>query len=236
MPGGSRFAVGSSRTSNPGRVASTSAIASRCFSPPESVSVARASKPASPALVSASGTRCRIDASGQPRFSRPKATSSSTRPMTSWLSGSWKTRPTLSPSSRAGVSATSSSPTRSAALPLAGQHVRDQAGQSARERALARPGRAEDEQDPPRLQTEGQTVEGGPGAAGVRPAEARRFDRGRSRPGRWRPIARSVRHAPEGNVCSAPVRRSDRTSSQPPTPTIATAEIISAAPITARPP
>ena len=40
------------------------------------------------------GTRERIAARGQARFSRPKATSSSTRSITSWLSGSCQTIPT----------------------------------------------------------------------------------------------------------------------------------------------
>ena len=113
IPGGSRFAVGSSRTSNPGRAASTSAMARRCFSPPERVTVLRCSKPDRPACASASRTPDTISGRGQARFSRPNATSSSTRDMTSWLSGSWKTRPIRSPSNRAGVSATSSPPTRS---------------------------------------------------------------------------------------------------------------------------
>jgi hypothetical protein len=78
----------------PGRGARTPARARRCCSPPESVVERRRSKPAKPTASSASGTRVRIAAGGQPRFSSPKATSSSTRSMTSWLAGSWKTIPT----------------------------------------------------------------------------------------------------------------------------------------------
>ena len=121
IAGGSRFAVGSSRTSRPGPVARTSAIARRCFSPPESVIVPRRSKPDSPTCASASGTRVCIASRGQARFSSPKATSSSTRDMTIWLSGSWNTRPIRSPSRRAGVSATSRSPTRRAPFQVPGR-------------------------------------------------------------------------------------------------------------------
>ncbi len=51
-------------------------------------------QPARPASASASGMRARIASGVHPRLSRPKATSSSTRSMTSWLSGSWNTSPT----------------------------------------------------------------------------------------------------------------------------------------------
>ena len=51
--------------------------------------------------VSASGTRASIRPRSHPRFSRPNATSSSTRSMTSWLSGSWKTIPTRADSAAA---------------------------------------------------------------------------------------------------------------------------------------
>ena len=77
------------------RGARTPASASRCCCPPESrrdaaTLEARRARPRpaprAPARASASG--------GQPRFSSPNATSSSTRSMTSCVAGSWKTRPT----------------------------------------------------------------------------------------------------------------------------------------------
>ena len=53
------------------------------------------SVPPRPTSASASGTRACIASRGQPRFSRPNATSSSTRSITSCVDGSWSTRPTL---------------------------------------------------------------------------------------------------------------------------------------------
>ena len=46
-----------------------------------------------PTAASASSTRRRISAVGTPRFSGPKATSSSTTLATIWLSGFWNTMP-----------------------------------------------------------------------------------------------------------------------------------------------
>ncbi len=59
-PGGSRLAVGSSRTRRPGWGAKAPASARRCCSPPESRAVRRRSNPARPASARATGTRARI--------------------------------------------------------------------------------------------------------------------------------------------------------------------------------
>ena len=101
--GGSRLAVGSSRTRIPGRGASAPASASRCCWPPESFVVRRRSSPPRPTSTSASGTRASIASRGQPRLSSPNATSSSTRSITIWLSGSWNTSPTRAATSAPGA-------------------------------------------------------------------------------------------------------------------------------------
>ena len=59
-PSGSRFAVGSSSSTSPGRIASTPASASRCFCPPESDFVGRSSGTSRPTASSASATRGQI--------------------------------------------------------------------------------------------------------------------------------------------------------------------------------
>ena len=112
-------------------------MASRCFSPPERVTVLRCSKPARPTCASASGTAATISGRGRARFSRPNATSSSTRVMTSWLSGSWKTRPIRSPSKPGRSLGDLQLADAKAALPAAGQDVRHQAGEGAGQGALA---------------------------------------------------------------------------------------------------
>ena len=78
-----------------GSMASTPAMATRCFCPPDSAAVSRLSKPCSPTSASASATRWRSWSVGTPRFSGPKATSFSMRLATSWSSGFWNTMPAL---------------------------------------------------------------------------------------------------------------------------------------------
>ena len=66
---GSRFAVGSSSRSTSGRVTSARAIATRCISPPESVTAFRSARCRSPTISSASCTRESIsDFSTFPEF------------------------------------------------------------------------------------------------------------------------------------------------------------------------
>src|SRR3989442_6523784 len=69
-------------------------MATRCFWPPESRCGSCWRYSAISTTRRASSTRATISAGGSPRFSGPKATSSSTTVATSWLSGFWKTMPT----------------------------------------------------------------------------------------------------------------------------------------------
>src|SRR5579864_3343409 len=84
---GSSIEVASSRTRQRGAIASTPAIATRCFWPPDRRWGGRRRRPSSPTACSASATRERISAGGSPRFSGPNATSSSTTEAISWSSG-----------------------------------------------------------------------------------------------------------------------------------------------------
>ncbi len=68
-------------------------MATRCFWPPESICGSFRAKPLSPTRSRASSTRRLILCGSSPRFSGPKATSSSTTVATIWLSGFWKTMP-----------------------------------------------------------------------------------------------------------------------------------------------
>ena len=90
------MAEASSSTSTAGFMASTPAMATRCFCPPDRACVSCRSKPESPTSSSACVTRLRSSSVGTPRFSGPKATSSSTSEATSWSSGFWNTMPTVS--------------------------------------------------------------------------------------------------------------------------------------------
>ena len=82
-PRGSSIEDASSRMSTRGSMARVPASATRCFCPPESAWVSWRSKPTRPTPFSASRTRCAIWADSTPRFSGPKATSSSTSVATS---------------------------------------------------------------------------------------------------------------------------------------------------------
>src|SRR5215208_3916735 len=92
-PAESSMEVGSSRTSISGSATRRPARATRCFSPPERVWGSRRSKPSRPTVRIALATLSRISSRGTPRFSRPKATSSSTKGATRPFSGFWKRRP-----------------------------------------------------------------------------------------------------------------------------------------------
>ncbi len=78
-----------------GSMASTPAMATRCFWPPDSAWVSCSSKPMRPTSASARVTRSRSSGLGTPRFSGPKATSFSMRLATIWSSGFWNTSPAL---------------------------------------------------------------------------------------------------------------------------------------------
>ena len=94
-PAGSRPAAGSSSTSVPGFIASTPAMATRRFCPPESSKgdFSRISSPR-PTWESASRTRVFTVSSSRPRLRGPKPTSFSTVSSKSWYSGYWNTSPT----------------------------------------------------------------------------------------------------------------------------------------------
>jgi hypothetical protein len=76
-----------------GRMASTPASATFCFSPPESVNVSRSRRSKIFRYFSASSARSRISSRGTLRFSSPKATSFSTFVPSIWRSGSCSTVP-----------------------------------------------------------------------------------------------------------------------------------------------
>ena len=93
-PFGSNIAVGSSSTIQSGFIASTPAMAIRCFWPPDNKCGPCSAYSVMFTAAKASSTRLRISALGTPKFSGPKATSSSTTAATIWLSGFWNTMPT----------------------------------------------------------------------------------------------------------------------------------------------
>ncbi len=91
---GSSALVGSSKTSTSGRMASTPAIATAFFSPPERRCGGRPSKPRRPTSASAPVTARRTSSPESPRLSGPKATSWYTVGAKSWASEFWRTSPT----------------------------------------------------------------------------------------------------------------------------------------------
>ena len=100
LPRGSRKEVGSSITMYDGFMARTPAMATSCFSPPERVWGALSAQAVMPTRSSECSTRFRISREGRPRFPGPNETSSWTVIPTIWLSGFWKTMPTLCRMSR----------------------------------------------------------------------------------------------------------------------------------------
>ena len=77
-----------------GFIANTPAIAIRCFCPPDNKWGPCSLYSVILTAANAASTRCLISALGIPKFSGPKATSSSTTAATIWLSGFWNTIPT----------------------------------------------------------------------------------------------------------------------------------------------
>ena len=77
------------------------------YSGPAPVSLKDYNESVSAQAIHVSVTAASMRSRGQPRFSSPKATSAATCGMTSWLSGSWKTSPTVCPRTPGGVCATS---------------------------------------------------------------------------------------------------------------------------------
>ncbi|AIU70177.1 hypothetical protein TEU_07435 [Thermococcus eurythermalis] len=104
FPSGSSWDVGSSRTRWLGFIAITDAMASLCFSPPLRFGGNSSSRPLRPTTFRAHSTLPAISSRDRPRFSSANATSSSTVMLNSWLSGFWRTRPTIVESFETGVS------------------------------------------------------------------------------------------------------------------------------------
>lgn len=86
-PMGSSMAVASSSTMHSGFIASTPAMAMRCFCPPDSLAGVEWRNACIPTASSAKSMRLPISSRGTPMFSGPNATSSSTMEATVWLSG-----------------------------------------------------------------------------------------------------------------------------------------------------
>ena len=110
---GSSCEVGSSSTSSEGSCTIAAAIATRWSSPPESVSVRRSSRCATPRPSAVSSTALATVAAGSPRCSSGSSSSARTPPITICVSGSWKTVPHTAASSPGPWSRTSSPPTLS---------------------------------------------------------------------------------------------------------------------------
>ena len=122
-PAGSSIDVDSSRIIISGRWAIMPAIATRCFWPPDNRAGSRSAKAVMPTRLRASSTRRIMSSRGTPRFSSPNATSSATVAPTNWLSGFWKTIPTLARishtvSSLSVIPATSTVPDSGASSPF----------------------------------------------------------------------------------------------------------------------
>ena len=151
---GSSCEVGSSSRMRRGRRTSAAASATRCSSPPERVSVGRSSRwSTASARVTSSIARAR-DASGSPRSSRGSSSSPRTVAETTWVSGSWPTRPTRPPSSAGPCSRTSRPHTWSDPGRLAAVVVGDEAAAGAQQARLARAGAPREDDELARLDLE----------------------------------------------------------------------------------
>ena len=98
FPTGSNWDVGSSKTKQEGFIVSIEAMATFCFSPPDNEKGNR-SLSCMLIMARASSILFKISSRGSPRFSGPKASSSSTLMANNWDSGFWSTMPTVSASS-----------------------------------------------------------------------------------------------------------------------------------------
>ena len=116
---GSSIAVASSRISMSGRIARAPAIASFCFCPPDNAVVSLFLYSYNPTSLRAWSTRSLNSGLGTPRFSGPKATSSSIMVPTIWLSGFWKTQQQWDLMSQNSSSSPASFP-KMTTLPLSG--------------------------------------------------------------------------------------------------------------------
>ena len=145
-----------------------------------------------------------------PRFSRPNATSSPARPITSAASGSCSTSPARARASRAGRPSRSTAPSCSPASDGV-----EQPGQRGEQGALAGAGRPEQQHPLAGLDAQVDPAQRPGLPAAVPPAPAADVDRDRRDGECGQTRAWS---APDGNGDSTPVRASARTSSHEPTP------------------
>ena len=90
----SSAAVGSSSTNTDGSIACTDAMATSCFSPPDSARMSRSIKRSMESSRTVAATRACISSCGTPMFSQPNATSEVVSKLKNWLRGFWNTLPT----------------------------------------------------------------------------------------------------------------------------------------------
>ncbi len=210
-PSGSRFAVGSSSSSTPGRIASTPARARRCFCPPESDFVCRARGTSSPTASSASATRAGMSADRHPEVlaaegdvvTHLRQHHAGVRILQHQPdAAAVRLRPLAVDEERAGLVA------------LVG--AAEEPGHAGEQRRLAGARGAEEQHALPRLDRERDVADGGCPPPGVAPPPARRGDAGRAGRAHRQTSRRASR--PAAKRLSAPVAASARTASQPTTP------------------
>ncbi len=136
-PSASSWEVGSSSSRSCGRSASADARQTRCSSPPESSTVRRLARCEAPTSSRATATCGQISSGATAMFSRPNATSLSTRVITTWFSGSWKTDETMPASSAGPCDRVSRPPTSTSPGEAATVEVRHEPRQCPQERGLA---------------------------------------------------------------------------------------------------
>ena len=179
-PAGSRFAVGSSSSTRPGRIASTPASASRCFCPPESALVGRSSGTSSPTASSASRTRGQISSRGHAEVLAAERDVVADPGEDHLRVGVLQHEPGAA-RAPGGRHAVDEQRAGLLALVVAAEH----AGEAVQQRRLARPRRAEQQHALPGLDAE-RGVPHRPRAAATRAASPTRAPR-RRRGGRRRP-------------------------------------------------
>ena len=156
---GSSCEVGSSSTSSGGSCTIAAAIATRWSSPPESVSVRRSSRCATPRPSAVSSTARATVAAGSPRCSSGSSSSARTPPITICVSGSWKTVPHTAASSPGPCSRTSRPPTLSSPRRLAAVEVRHEPAERAQQRGLAGARHSREHGERARLELERQLAQ-----------------------------------------------------------------------------
>ena len=157
-------------------MASTEAMATRCFSPPDSVPRDRAREPAMPTAARDLSMAFSISAGARRRFSRPKAISSSTVSVQNWESGSWKTRPVCCGQKVYGGLPDHQAGHDHLSLVVAFDQVRDEPVEAQGESALARTAGTEHEHGLPGPERDVQTFQSRLLPRGVGETETRGAD------------------------------------------------------------